>query len=265
MALERVSLAPAGAGWARSGAAGSGGTPSGAASSGRLDLSEGKLEADIEFIVSPAAAYYRTAGAGGAALKVFGKDFPGQVGDAPFIGEGQFAGEFLDGNPGHVHCFLVRIILDGELAARGPQEVMMNGFVDAVPADGKPVVDASQRGEDVPLDAGFLSNLADRGLLVVFLALRMPLGQAPFQASAAIKAGDDRHPQFGVGCIHYDAAGRDFLNRGERSRCRMLGRRNVRTDCRRQRCVRPPAGSARYWMGHGVHSNDCCPFVMTGT
>jgi hypothetical protein len=63
MALERVSLAPAGAGWARSGAAGSGGTPSGAASSGRLDLSEGKLEADIEFIVSPAAAQRRTAGA----------------------------------------------------------------------------------------------------------------------------------------------------------------------------------------------------------
>ncbi|WP_286138911.1 hypothetical protein [Arthrobacter sp. OV608] len=61
MALERVSLGPAGAGWATSGAAGSGGTPSGAASSGRLDLSEGKLEADIEFIVSPAAAHRRTA------------------------------------------------------------------------------------------------------------------------------------------------------------------------------------------------------------
>lgn len=265
MALERVSLAPGGAGWATSGAAGSGGTPSGAASSGRLDLSEGKLEADIEFIVSPAAANYGTAGAGGAALKVFGKDFPGEVGDPALIGKGQFAGEFLDGNPCHIHRFLVRIVLDGELAACGPEEVVVNRLVDPVAADGKPVVNASQRRQDVSFDARFLGNLADRGLLVVFLALRMPLGQAPFQTPAAIKAGDDRHPQSGVGRVHHDAAGGDFLDGRQRGRCRMLGRRDVRTDCRRQRCVCPPAWSARYGMGHGVHSNDCCPFVMTGT
>jgi len=53
MALDRVSLTPVAAGWETSGAAGSGGTPSGAASSGRLDRSEGKLVADIDFIVSP--------------------------------------------------------------------------------------------------------------------------------------------------------------------------------------------------------------------
>jgi hypothetical protein len=56
MALERVSLTPGAAGWAMSGAAGSGGTPSGAASSGRPDRSEGKLVADIDFIVSPSGA-----------------------------------------------------------------------------------------------------------------------------------------------------------------------------------------------------------------
>ncbi|AOY73413.1 hypothetical protein ARZXY2_3912 [Arthrobacter sp. ZXY-2] len=45
----------------------------------------------------------------------------------------------------------------------------------------------------------------------------------------------------------------------------LRGRRDVRSDCRRQRCVCPPARSARDRVGHEVHSNDSCPGVMTGT
>jgi hypothetical protein len=52
MALDLVSLATVPPG-ELSAPAGAGGTPSGAASPGGPALSEGKLVADIEFIVSP--------------------------------------------------------------------------------------------------------------------------------------------------------------------------------------------------------------------
>lgn len=84
---------------------------------------------------------------------------------------------------------------------------MVDRFVDPVAADRKPVVNASEGREDVPLDAGFLGDFPYRGLLVVFLALRMALGQAPFQTSAAVKAGNNRNPHLGVGRVHYNAAG----------------------------------------------------------
>ena len=91
----------------------------------------------------------------------------------------------------------------------------MHGLVDAVPADGEPVVDAAQRRQDLAFDAGFLGDFADRRFLVVLLALRVSLRQAPFQAAAAVKAGDNRHAEFGVGRVHHHAAGGDFLHGGE--------------------------------------------------
>lgn len=197
--------------------------------------------------------------------EVLGKDFACQVGDAAFIGERKLAGKLVDGNPGNINRFLVRIVFDGEFTAGGAQQVVVHCLVDAVPADGKPVIDAAQRGKDVTVDTGFLGNLTDRGFLVVLPAFRMTLRQAPLQPSAPVKAGNNRNPQFVVGRVHHDAAGRDLLNGGERGRGRVRCRRDVGTDCRWQRWVRPPAGSARYWMGHGVHSNDSCPAVMTGT
>lgn len=127
-------------------------------------------------------------------LQVSWQDFAGEVGDAPFIRKGQFARQFLDGHPSHVHGLLVGIVLDGELTAGGPQQVVMDRLVHPVPADGEPVVDAAQRGEDASLDAGFFGDLPDSRFLVVFLALWMALWEAPFQASAAVKAGDDRDP-----------------------------------------------------------------------
>ena len=97
------------------------------------------------------------------------------------FGKESFAGQLLDGNPRDVHGFLVGIILDGQFPARGPQQVVVHGLVDAVAADGEPVVDASQRRQDLAFDAGFLGDLADGGFLVAFLAFRMALRQAPFQ------------------------------------------------------------------------------------
>lgn len=205
------------------------------------------------------------AGALGVPLKMFGQDFPREVGDAPLVGKGELPCEFLDGHPGDVHCFLVGIVLDGEFAARGAQQVMVHGLVHAVPADSEPVVDAAKRRQDVSFDAGFLGNLANCRLLVVLFAFRMPLRQAPLQPSAPVKAGNDCNPEFAVGRVHHHATGADFLNGGERGRGRVLGGRDVGTDCRWQRWICPPAGSARYGMGHEVHSNDSCPFLMTGT
>lgn len=197
--------------------------------------------------------------------EVLGKDFAGQVGDAAFIGERKLARKLVDGNPGNINRFLVRIVFDGEFAAGGAQQVVVHCLVHPVPADGKPIIDAAQRGQNVTVDAGFLGNLTDRGFLVILPALGVALGQAPLQPSAPVKAGNNRYPQFVVGRVHHDASGRDLLNGGEGGRGRVRCRRDVGTDCRRQRCVRPPAGSARYWMGHAVHSNDSCPAVMTGT
>ena len=125
---------------------------------------------------------------------MFGQDVPGQVSDAAFVGKGELPREFPDGHPCHVHGFLVRIVFDGELAAGGTQQIMVDGLVDTVAADGEPVVDAAQRRQDVAFDAGFFGDLADRGLLVVFLALRVALRKAPLQPSAPIKAGNDRNP-----------------------------------------------------------------------
>lgn len=135
------------------------------------------------------------------------KDFACQVGDAAFIGKRKLAGKLVDGNPGNINRFLVRIVFDGELTAGGAQEVVVHGLVHAVPADGKPVVDAAQRGQDVTVDAGFLGNLTDRGFLVVLPALRVALGQAPLKPSAPIKAGNNGYPQFVVGRVHHHAAG----------------------------------------------------------
>lgn len=197
--------------------------------------------------------------------KMFGQDFPREVGDAPFVGKGELPREFMDGHPSDVNGFLVGIVLDGKFTAGGAQQVVVHGLVHAMAADREPVVDAAQRRKDVAFDACFLGNFADCGLFVVFFALRVPLGQAPFQPSAPIEAGDDRNLEVAVGGVHYYPAGANFLHCGKRGRCRMLGGRDMGTDCRWQRWVCPPAGSARYGMGHEVHSNDSCPFLMTGT
>lgn len=163
--------------------------------------------------------------------KMFGQDFPREVGDAPFVGKGELPREFLDRYPSDVHGFLVGIVLDGEFAAGGAQQVVVHGLVHAMSADSEPVVDAAQRRQDVALDACFLGNFADCGLFVVFLALRVPLGQAPFEPSAPVKAGDDRNLEVAVGSVHYYPAGADFLHSWKRGRCRVLGGRDMGTDC----------------------------------
>ncbi len=125
---------------------------------------------------------------------MFGQDVPGQVGNSAFIGKGEFPGEFPDGYPSYVHGFMVGIVFNGEVPAGGTQQVVVNSLVDPVPADGEPVIDAAQRGQDVALDAGFLGNFADGCLFVVFLALRMTLREAPLEPPAPVNAGDDRNP-----------------------------------------------------------------------
>src|SRR6476661_7361868 len=172
-ALERAS--PGWAAWAAAAPEGAG-------------FSEGGLAADIVFIVSPGRAFVRNPGTGAPraarrggrpvrrvaapqdASAVFGQDFPGEVRDAALIREGELAGQFVERDPGDVDGFLVRIVLDGQFPTGGLQEVVVDGLVHAVPADGKPVVDASERRQDLAFDPGFLRDLADRGFLVAFLA-----------------------------------------------------------------------------------------------
>ena len=148
-------------------------------------------------------------------LEVLGKDFPGEVGDAALIGEGQAAPQVRQRNPGHVHRLVVRIIFDGEVAAAGFEQEMVHGFVDAVAAHGEPVVNTAQRSQDAAVDSGLLGNLADRGRLVVFTVFRMAFRQAPFKAAAAVEAGDDGNPLFLGGGVHDDSACGHFLDGGK--------------------------------------------------
>lgn len=123
----------------------------------------------------------------GLASEVAGQDLACEVGDAPLIGEGKLPGQLLDGDPGNVHGLLVGIVLDGQFTAGGTQQVVVHGLVDPVPADGKPVVDAAQGGQDGALDAGFLGDFSDRRLFIVLFALRVALGQAPLEASPRLR------------------------------------------------------------------------------
>ena len=141
-----------------------------------------------------------------------------------------------------------------------PQQEMVHGFVDPVAADGKPVVDAAQRCQDVALNARSPQQSRGRRLARCFrLPSGWPFGRHHSSRPPLLSAGNDRNPEFVVGRVNNDATGGDLLHRGKGGLGRVRGGRDVGTNCRRQWCVRPPARSTRDRVGHEVHSNDSCP------
>src|SRR5579859_886972 len=90
------------------------------------------------------------------------EDFPGQICDAPLVGKRQAPRKFRDRSPRDVDSFLIRVVLYGQLAADRLKKVMVHGLVDAVPRHREPVVDASERREDAPVNPGLLADFPHR-------------------------------------------------------------------------------------------------------
>src|SRR5438445_9259332 len=67
--------------------------------------------------------------------QMLGENLPGQVRDTTLIGEGQAARELRDGNPRDIDGLLIRVVLDGQLAADGLEQVVVHRLVDAVARD----------------------------------------------------------------------------------------------------------------------------------
>lgn len=80
---------------------------------------------------------------------------------------------------------MVRVTLNGELAADAPQREMVHQFMDALVRAGEPVIDGGDRLHDLARDAGFLVHLSDGRLLGRLALLDMPLGQTPFRGCCA--------------------------------------------------------------------------------
>ena len=74
----------------------------------------------------------------------------------------------------------------------------MHGLVDAAALGDEPVVDAAERGQDLPADTGFLGDLADGGLFGGLALFDVALGQRPQHPSAPVDPADQRgHLSFG--------------------------------------------------------------------
>ena len=64
--------------------------------------------------------------------------------------------------------------------------------MDAPTVRNEPEVDCSELGEDTPGDAGFLGDLAHRGVLRRLARLDVSLRKGPEQAPTAVGASDER-------------------------------------------------------------------------
>lgn len=137
--------------------------------------------------------------------------------DAPLIGERQVLRQRVERDPGGVDGLLVRVVLDGEVAAGGAQQEMMDELVDAVAADGEPVVDAAEGGDDIAVHTGLLSDLAAGRLGGCLTEFQVALRQAPFEPAGPVDACDDRHLEGGRIEVDHDAARGDLLH-GVRTR-----------------------------------------------
>ena len=93
-----------------------------------------------------------------------GQAGPRRRGDAAFVGERQVFVGAVEAEPLRVDGFVVRVLLDADLASDGFEQVVVHHLVDAVAGHGEPVVDDAERHEGAALDAGLLLHLAFRGL-----------------------------------------------------------------------------------------------------
>ena len=119
----------------------------------------------------------------------------------------------VEAEPLRVDGFVVRVLLDADLASDGFEQVVVHHLVDAVAGHGEPVVDDAERHEGPALDAGLLLHLAFRGLDERLTGFDVALRQAPLDASGAIVARDESEVGLVVANVDDDAARRDLLER----------------------------------------------------
>ena len=111
----------------------------------------------------------------------------GHACQAPLVGVGQFVGQFRYRNPGHLGDFDVLV---AQFAAGEPHEVVVDGLVHAPAIGDEPVVDAAESGQNVSVDAGFLGDFPDGGLLGGLALFDVSLGQRPEHPSAPVHPAD---------------------------------------------------------------------------
>ncbi len=126
-----------------------------------------------EFGAVGAARWAATAGARTVGLQLVDQ-LVGDFGQPPFIGVGQPRREFRNRHPRDLGD--LKIIV-GEFSAQEPHQVVVHGLVHTPAVGDEPIVDATQRGEHAAANAGFLGDLADRGLFGGFTHLDVALGQ----------------------------------------------------------------------------------------
>lgn len=88
----------------------------------------------------------------------------GDAHDAALIGVGQLARGVLQ-RTRDILGLVIRIPIDGNRAGLIPHQIVVDDLVDAAVVAGEPVVDRREVADDAPVDAGFLGDLAQRGLL----------------------------------------------------------------------------------------------------
>lgn len=137
--------------------------------------------------------------------------FAGYLCDTSFVGEGEFPAEVVDVDPGDIYGFVVGVVFGGETAAGGGEEEVVDGLVDSAAGDVEPVVDGAEGGDDVAADAGFFFDFAGCGLGSGFVAFWVALGEAPFEAAAAVDAGDDGDGEVAVVKVDDDASCGDLF------------------------------------------------------
>src|SRR3954452_3020662 len=116
-----------------------------------------------------------------------------QIGDAldqaSLVGVGEPARKLTERYPRHL---LDLDVVGGKLAVGRHQQEVVNRLVDAPTIRNEPEVDRSELGEDTPGDAGFLGDLAHRGVLRRLARLDVSLRKRPEQAPTAVGASDER-------------------------------------------------------------------------
>jgi hypothetical protein len=115
--------------------------------------------------------------------------FACDFGQSAFVGVGQPGRQLVYRNPRHLSDFDIFV---GEFAAGESQKIVVHSLVHASAFGDEPVVDAAQCGEHLALDAGFLSNLSDGGLLGGFPLFDVAFGQRPQHPTAPVDASDQR-------------------------------------------------------------------------
>ncbi len=132
--------------------------------------------------------------------------------DAALIGERQVLRQRIERDPGGVDGLLVWVVLDGEVAAGGAQQEVVDELVDPVSADGEPVVDAAECGDDIAVHAGFLGDFAAGRLRGCLTEFQVAFRQAPLEPAGPVDARDDRHLEGGRIEVDHDAARGDLLH-----------------------------------------------------